>query len=270
MGIDRGGAASPLDFARDRRARPALIAVALVALVVAGLAAQDALPDAETFFTQTRENLSRAGRVQDRYAYKERRSELHMNPFGKIGTGGIRVDAVSPIAGRPGMFERMRLERDGKPVTDSKPERFERKRRREGRSSIDDAASAMSFSMDRRERIDGRDVIVIRFKPKPGAKPQTREGKLATVLEGTIWVDEAAREVMRAEATAIDDVSYGFGLIAKLRKGATMSLTRAPAAGQVWLPTSIRFSGEGTAMMFRKLTVNHVIEWFDYSSPPAS
>jgi hypothetical protein len=118
--------------------------------------------------------------------------------------------------------------------------------------------------MNRRERIDGRDVIVVLFEPKPEAKPQTREGRLAKVLKGTIWVDEAAREVMRAEATAIDDVSYGFGMIARLNKGATMSLTREQVDGDVWLPTSIRFSGEGRALMFRKLTVNHVIEWFDY------
>ena len=77
-------------------------------------------------------------------------------------------------------------------------------------------------------------------------------------------MDEQAREVIRAEATAIDDVSYGFGMIARLRKGATMSLTRERVDGDVWLPTSVRFSGEGRALMFRRLTVNHVIEWFDY------
>lgn len=252
-----------------RRLQATLIAVALAAGVVAGQS-QAPLPEPEAFFTATRENLARAGQVQDRYAYKERRTELHMNPFGRLGTGGVRVQQVTPVAGQPGMFERTLLERDGKPVTDSKPERFERRRRPQGRSSIDDAASALTFTIDRRERVDGRDVIVIKFKPRVGAKPQTREGRLATVLEGTVWVDEQAREVMRAEATAIDDVSYGFGMIAKLRKGASMALTRAPAAGQVWLPTSIRFSGEGTAMLFRKLTVKHVIEWFDYSSPPVS
>ena len=31
-----------------------------------------------------------------------------------------------------------------------------------------------------------------------------------------------------------------------------------------WLPTSIRLSGDGRAMLFRKLRVDHLIEWFDY------
>jgi hypothetical protein len=159
---------------------------------------------------------------------------------------------------------RLLLERDGKPVPDARPERSERRRSPEERSSVEDTASVLAFTMDRRERIDGRDVIVVRFEPKPDARPQTREGKLATVLEGTIWVDEAAREVIRAEATAIDDVSYGFGMIARLNKGATMSLTREQVDGDVWLPTSVRFSGAGRALIFRRLTVNHVIQWFDY------
>jgi hypothetical protein len=251
--------------------RASLVTVVLAVAAVAAPAGQPApLPDPEAFFAATRDNLARAGQLQDRFAYKERRTELHMNPFGRLGTGGVRVQQVTPLPGQPGVFERRLLERDGKPVPDSKPERFERRRRPQGRSSIDDAASALTFTIDRRERIDGRDVIVVRFAPKPGAKPQTREGRLATVLEGAVWIDEAAHEVMRAEATAIDDVSYGFGMIAKLKKGASMSLTRAPVASQIWLPTSVRFSGEGTAMLFRKLTVKHVIEWFDYSSPPAS
>jgi len=231
---------------------------------LAGSAAQERpLPDADAFFAAARENLARAGREQARFAYKERRTELHMNPFGRMGTGGVRINQVTP-GEEPGVTHRRLLERDGKPVPDAKTERVERRRRPEGRSSIEDAASVLTFKMDRRERIDGRDVIVVRFAPKPDAKPQTREGRLATVLKGTIWVDEVTHEVMRAEATATDDVSYGFGMIARLNKGATMELTREPVAGGVWLPTSLRFSGEGRALLVRKVTVNHVIEWFDY------
>jgi hypothetical protein len=240
------------------------IVLASILTAVASLHAQQApLPDPDVFLTAARENLARAGRVQDRYAYKERRTALHKNPFGKIGTGGVRVQEVTP-GPEPGVFYRRLLERDGEPVTDSEPERSERRRRPEGSSSIADTASVLAFTIDRRERVDGRDVIVVTFEPKPDAKPRTREGRLARVLEGTIWIDEAAREVIRAEAVAIDDVSYGFGVIAKLRKGATMSLTRERVDDRVWLPTSVRFSGDGRALLFRKLTVNHVIEWFDY------
>jgi len=248
-----------------RVTRVLVVAAVAVLSVGAGLGARQApLPESEPFLTAVRENLARAGRVQDRFSYKERRTELHMNPFGKIGTGGSRVHEFIP-GSDPGLFYRRLIERDGTAVADSDLERIDRRNRRpQGRSGVEDTVAVLRFTLDRRERSDGRDVIVVTFEPKPNARPETREGRIAKVLRGTIWIDEAAREVMRAEATAIDDVSYGLGVIARLRKGASLSLTRERVADDVWLPTSVRFSGEGRALLFRKLTVNHVIEWFDY------
>lgn len=246
-----------------------LLVVAAVGVAAAQAPARDeSLPDAGRFLTSVRENLAKATKVQGRYAYKERSTEIHRNPFGRIGSGGVRVFQVTPTA-EPGVVMRQLLEDDGKPVSDARPERVERRGRRQGgRSSIEDAASVLKFTLVRRDRVDGRDQIVVRFEGEPAARPQTREGRIARMLTGHIWIDEQAREVVRAEATATDDVSYGLGMVVRLRKGATMSLTRAPVdggpGGQVWMLTSLRFTGEGRAMVFRKLTVNHVIEWFDY------
>jgi hypothetical protein len=221
------------------------------------------LPDDEAFFAATRENLARANRLQNSYAYKERRTELHMNPFGRIGTGGVQVFDVTP-GPDPSVYFRRLLEEDGKRVTDSKPERQERRIRTQGRSAVEDTVETLRFAIDRRETIDGRDAIVIRFEPRPDADPQTREGRMAKVFQGQIWVDEEAREVMRVEAVATDDLSYGFGLLARLNEGTVVTLTRAPVEGGIWLPTSIRFKGQGRALLFRKLNVDYVIEWFDY------
>lgn len=251
-----------------------LLAVAMSAVAIsassrqADTAQELPLPESAPFLAAARENLARTTKVQDRYAYKERATELHRNPFGKIGTGGVRVHQVTP-AGEPGVFMRTLLERDGQPVADARPERVERRRRAQGRSAIEDAADVLAFTLVRREHVDGRDQIVVRFEGKPDARPQTREGRMAKVLTGHIWIDEQAREVARAEATATDSVSYGLGMVVRLHKGATMSLTRAPvdereSDRQVWMVTSLRFTGEGRAMLFRKLIVNHVIEWFDY------
>ena len=219
------------------------------------------LPDEETFFRQTRENLARSTREQYRYAYKERRTELHTNPFGRLGTGEIRLYEVTP-GPDPSVYMRRLLERDGKPVTDSKPERQQR-RVRTGRSPMDDTVDTLRFAMDRRESLNGRDAIVVRFEPRPEARPQTREGRMARAFRGFIWVDEQAREVVRVEASAIDDLSYGFGVVARLNEGTAVTLTRARVDG-IWLPTSITFKGQGRALLVRRLNIDYSIEWFDY------
>ena len=228
-------------------------------------AAQSTLPDEESFFDSVRENMARANREQHRYAYKERRTELHTNPFGRLGTGDVMLYDVTPGPDQNVTFRKL-LEKNGKPVPDSKPERQERRGRVQTVSSVDDTVASLTFAIERREMIGGRRLIIVRFEPRKGANPQTREGKLAKAFKGVIWVDEEAREVSRVEATAVDDMSYGFGLLARLNKGGVVTLTRERIDESIWLPTSITFKGNGRALLaIRKLTIDFAVEWFDYT-----
>jgi hypothetical protein len=243
-----------------------MVAAALAVILITSGEAQipRPLPDAATLFKATQDNLARAQREQGRYAYKERRTELHANPFGRIGTDGVVVYEVTP-GPEPGSFQRTLIESNGVKVQNAKPERQER---REGRqsssSSIDDVAASLDFAMDRREVRDGHELIVVKFAAKPDARPQTREGRLAKIFAGSIFIDETAREVRRVEGTAVDSISFGFGMIARLNEGTHATLVREPVEGGIWLPTSIRLAGEGRAMVFRKLNVDFAIDWYDY------
>ena len=256
-----------------RSARRLLIVHVLVALMLlpAALAGrqapalESALPARDAFLAAVRQNLSRSQDEQDRYAYKERRTELRMNPFGRVGTGATRVYDVVPAADGMGVMRRL-IERDGQPVTApaERRARGERRNRTQTPRGFQDVLETLQFTLDRREMIDGRPVIIVTFAALPNAKPRTREGKMARVFTGTAWVDEATREVQRVDAIAVDDLTVGFGVIARLNKGTTISVVRRPGPDGLWLPASIRFAGEGRAMLFRKLQVNYVIEWFDY------
>jgi hypothetical protein len=224
------------------------------------------LPAHDPFVKTTRENLIRSQREQFNYAYKERRSELHVNPFGRLGTGGIEGWEVTPIENGTVIMKRL-IERDGKPVTDGDVDRIKVKeeRRREGRrTAMEDVVAMLTFKMARRDHLNGRDAIVVTFTPKPDGEPQTREGRIAKSFSGSVWVDEGAHEVVRIEATAVDTISFGFGLIARLNEGSTVTLHRQPIGNGIWLPTSIRFAGEGRALLLRKLNVDQRIEWSEY------
>jgi hypothetical protein len=234
-----------------------------------GTAQPGPLPDTATFFRETRQNLERSQREQHRFAYKERRTELRTNPFGRLGTTGDTLAyEVTPLEDGAAVLRRL-IERDGKPVIGAEAERVERRRAqdrsgRPRRSSWEDTVQTLRLTMDRREVRGERAVIVVLFEPRPDARPETREGRLARVFKGTILVDEASREVMRVDATAIDNISIGFGLVARLNEGSSVTLVREQVDESTWLPTSIHFNGQGRALLFRRLTVNHAIEWFDY------
>jgi hypothetical protein len=112
--------------------------------------------------------------------------------------------------------------------------------------------------------VEGRPAILVTFTPKPNARPATREGRMARAFNGKVWIDEQAQEVMRIEAVAVDSISYGFGIVARLGEGTQVTLVREPIADGIWLPTSLRFKGEGRAMLLRKLNIDFAIDWFDY------
>jgi hypothetical protein len=214
------------------------------------------------FFETVRANLARSQDDQKLFAYKERRTELSLNPFGRLGTSGVRVREVTPTDDGSAVTIRV-IERDGKPVTDT-PVRRPMRMSSRGRRVVDDVAATLDVSMNRRERLDGRDAIVAVFKARREAKPQTREGRIARKFSGEIWIDELTREVTRIDAKAIDDVAFGYGVLARLNKGATVTLRRELVHGNLWLPVSVRFSGEGRALLLRKLTIDFAVDWFDY------
>jgi hypothetical protein len=251
--------------------RLTLLRIAWLLPCLAGtvLASQDGrpLPNHDAFVRATRDNLIRSQREQFNYAYKERRSELHVNPFGRVGTGGIEGYEVTPIENGTVILKKL-IERDGKRVDDGDVDRIKVKeeRRRQGRrTAMEDVVAMLTFKMARREMLNGKDTIVITFTPKSnGDEPQTREGRIAKAFTGSVWVDEAAREVIRVDAKAVDTISFGFGLIARLNEGSTVTLHREPIDGVIWLPTSIRFAGQGRALLIRRLNVDQRIEWSEY------
>jgi hypothetical protein len=221
------------------------------------------LPSEEAFYPAVVANLAKADREQYRYAYRERRSEVHTNPFGRIGTGGLVLYDVTP-GKELGIYQRRLIERDGKPVAEQTAEVLDRRSRGKSNPSIDDVIATLDFRIRARQVLAGRDTIVIDFAPKKESNPKTRQGKIAKAFKGSAWVDEATHEVTRVEATSTDSISYGLGFVARLGEGTRATLARERIDSTVWLPTSIRLTGDGRALLVRKLTIDYVIEWFNY------
>jgi hypothetical protein len=246
-----------------------MIAVQLaLAAIPRSQGAVASLPERDAFLAKTRENLERARR-DSQWAYVERRTELHMNPFGRVGSGDAGETSAYQVMPSPdGAFvERTLVERNGEAVVNGETTRRAVRRRQGGRDRravVDDVVATLEFTLDRRELLQGRNTIVVAFAPRPTARPDTDEGKMAKSFRGHIWVDEMLHEVVRVESTAIETLSFGLGMVARLGRGATVVLTREQVVPGSWQPTSIRFAGEGRAMLFRKLHVDHVIEWFNY------
>jgi hypothetical protein len=273
--------------------RAALSILLSVAMLGGGASGQAALPDSVRFLREAREQLARSQEVWHQYVYKERRTDVQINPFGKMGVTGTRVTEIyrpaNPSLGYRHVIERngvavprheverlraeyrtrLRLGLDGNGKTDEERQKRQREDllvRRRAQMVIADVLDTLTFEVVRRETRHGAPAIVVGFSAKPDARPATRPGRIAKVLKGQAWVDEASREVTWVEAVAVDDVSFG-GFIAKLYEGTQATIERREIEPGVWMPTHVKLTGDLRAL-FRKATIDYVLEWFDYKRVP--
>jgi hypothetical protein len=269
------------------------VATALGVLVMAGLGAQSAapLPDQARFFAEVRKRLASNDLIQSRYSYRERSTELRLNPFGAMGTGPELVYEVYPHPNDELTYRRL-VEREGRQLAieeireqdrdyRERLAEWERRLAREGSSDrllrlrkaqeerLKDEARAREaldmfrFAIAGRETREGQPAIMITFTPKDNAQPRSREGRIASAFAGRVWVHEFEYEVMHVEAKAITDVSFGFGLIGRLHKGTTAVFTRRRING-AWLPVQTDFEGTARALLFRKVEFDYSRNYYAY------
>jgi hypothetical protein len=99
----------------------------------------------------------------------------------------------------------------------------------------------MDLSHPRRETFRSRPTIVFDFIGRIDAKTHGLAQDLSKTLQGTMWVDEADRQIAHLEVRFIDNFNVG-GLFARIDKGSSFYFDQALVNGEVWLPVG----GEGT------------------------
>ncbi len=243
--------------------------------VAAGAAAQAGverpLPDAEAFLAAARTHLQTDQALQSSYAYVETRRELKLDKRGRTTSESVKVFESYP--GLPGeeRWERL-ISENGRPVPAKALEKQDRERQkkaqalarrmaeqpkqeyarqvraydeaqRERREAVEDIFRVFDVRLLRREPIDGHDAIVVSLTPRPQAQPRTRDGRIMRHFTAVAWVSESDHQLMRLEVEAIDTVSFGFGLLARLHKGSRLSFNRRKVNGEVWLPATFSYTG---------------------------
>jgi hypothetical protein len=95
----------------------------------------------------------------------------------------------------------------------------------------------------RRETYRGRPAIVFDFVGRKDAQTHGLAEDASKKLEGTIWIDEADRQVAHLDVHFDDNFKIGGGIVATIDKGSNFHFDQSPVESGLWLPTG----GEGTA-----------------------
>jgi hypothetical protein len=282
---------------RDSRVMTARVLPILVALglLIAGStsgAQNQPLPDQQSFLLEMRKHLQSDRTLQRSYVYTETRRELKLDKDGRTREESVKV--VESYPGLPGeeRWERLIAE-DGRPVPPEELARQDRERQqkanemvqrlarnstkelarqehevqnahRERDQVVSDIYSVFEMRMIGRERVEDHDTIALLLTPRRDAKPQTRAGEEMRHFSVRAWVSENDHELVKLEAEAIDDLKTGFGLLARVHKGARVSFLRRKVNDEVWLPAVVSYSGSARVGLLVTLRRSGTSEFSGY------
>jgi hypothetical protein len=275
--------------------RPLALAFALALLCAPAhvVSQQDApLPAFDPFVAEVKKRLQTDSALQSGYAFSERQTEQKLNGSGAVKEQHVKVFEVYPPLPGEEPYRRL-IEEDGRPVPASELEKKDRDRRkkveeyardaaartpsdrektqreyekalRERARDIDDIFNVFDVRMTGRESIDGHGTIAFSLTPRAGAKARTDSGKMMQHFTARAWISESEYELVRVEVEAIEPISFGLGILARLQPGATASFERRKVNGEVWLPARMTYQGGGRVLLLRKMRLAGSSDFFDY------
>lgn len=284
---------------RSTSSRLAVSAAAiLTALISVSAAVQDGppaeapLPSPEPFLKESRARLQTDAARRFGYSFRETQQRTSID-----GNGRRREEPATILESYPGLpgeerWERV-VQRKGTQVPEAelkerdderrrKAERYARKLtqesaadrakaarradqdRRERAVLVDDVFVVYAVDMVGRERIEGHDTIAFTLTPRPQAKPRTRDGRMMKSFRGRAWVSETDFELARLDVEAIETVSIGLGLLARVHKGTSLSFTRRKVNGEAWLPARVQYEVSARFLLLKRFREGGVSEFSDY------
>jgi esterase/lipase len=94
------------------------------------------------------------------------------------------------------------------------------------------------ISNPRRISFHERDTLAFDFVGDPSAHGHGMEQNAAKKMAGTVWIDEADRQVARLEVTFYDNFRIGGGLLGSVQKGSTIEVQQSPIGDGLWMQTA--------------------------------
>ena len=274
--------------------RAGAFGVVVLGCLVGSLAAQERpLPDLQAFLAQARTRLQTDNERQRSYIYVETQRRMKLDESGHSRGESVKVvESYPALPGEDERWERV-LEEDGRRKTEAElarqdaerrkqaeavarrvtsPSEAERARmatdyqkdRREALARINDVFVVYDIRMVGRERLEGHDTIALTLDPKPKARPATREGKWMQYFKSRAWISENDHELVKLQVEAIRNANIGFGMLARMNTGTTMSFTRRWINGEVWLPARAEYTIRARVLMLKRFREGGTIEFSNY------
>lgn len=124
------------------------------------------------------------------------------------------------------------------------------RRTRERAELVDAIPKAFRLAWIGREKRNGRTLVKLVLTADTSYRPVSRTTSLLPYLGGTVWVDEEAGQLARAEVEIIRDIPVGGGIAGKAYRGGRVVMEQSEISPGIWLPTRYEYDVEGRKFLF--------------------
>jgi hypothetical protein len=243
------------------------------------------LPDLKPFLAELRKNLHTDSLLLSQYTYTEKRTLIHLDSKQKAQKTEVNVFEVIP--GSPDRVGyRRQIVKDGKPLSEAElkkeDQEFQKRAQKISQRSpaerakaradrlrheemvLDDVFAIYKTEIVGREDLNGRPVIQVKFTPQTGFKPKTDEGQRMLHVAGRAWVSEEDHQIARVELNVIDPISIGFGILAKLQTGSSITADRRKFNDEIWLPTRNEITLNARLLLLKGFNLRLITEYSEH------
>jgi hypothetical protein len=231
--------------------------------------AGQALPEIPQLLREVQEHQKQLDKARENYTYTSLQTTQDLDSSGQVTKTETAEHEEFFVNGH--QIGRL-VKKDGKPLGDQeqqketervtklveKAEKPEQEQPKEGQQiSLSHILEVADVRNPRRESYRGRPTIVFDFAGRKDLKAHGISEDISKKLQGTVWIDEADRQVAHLEASFNDNFQVGGGLAASVQKGSSFRFDQELVNGEVWLPT-----GGGGTIQARFLLVKGIHQRF--------
>jgi len=131
------------------------------------------------------------------------------------------------------------------------------KQRKSGREDDKRAADMLRMMPDAfywSVKSETPETTTLAFVPNPNFTPPSMEARVFAAMSGEIVVDKTQHRLKLMHGTLTNDVTFGWGLFGRMRKGGTFSVERREVKPGVWLIVETHIHIEGKALLFKTIS----------------
>jgi hypothetical protein len=98
------------------------------------------------------------------------------------------------------------------------------------------------------------DEITLHFVPSPSFHPPTHEARVFAAATGDLVADNHQHRIRSVHGTLVHDVTFGGGLLGRLKQGGSFAIEQQQVAPSLWQLTLIHIHLEGNALLFKSIS----------------